>query len=617
MGRVRPLGFRPSSRHDGGQGAGGEAPAAERADHHAGPDQVGRCRVEAIPNKQKPGSNLGYVVRDAENRPVRQFVSYDDKTFNIVAFYVNGVEAYREVYPPNPAEPNQFRWLGPNGGKWGLDKDKDGKVDEWVVISPEEVSQELLAAVMTKDAKRLDALLPTKEQLTGAGGLPPAEADRIRERAAKAAQKLTEAADALKLSPEAKWGHLELGVPQTTPADAFGGRDDLVVHKNGTILILDGDKTKLLQVGELIQIGRAWKVVEGPGAGPGGADAVGPTASNVPVITPEIADFVKRLDDLDKTAGTLATPEALAGYYAKRVEILEQIVQKLPPEKQADWLRLLVDSLTASAEGGKPENPAHARLKQLKEVLAKGAPGNPLVAYLAFRLLSVENAMAMKDATTGEKIGLMQERWRAGLEEYIKLYQTSEDAPEATIRLAMAWEFAGKDKDGEAKTWCEFLIKNYPQHHHAAKAAGVIRRLECEGKLLQVQGTILATGQEFKPGLLAGKAIVVYYWASWSSTLADDAKKLKDLATTYGPKGLEIVTVCLDDDAKVAGQTIQSLQLPGHHLHMKGGIDSSPLAAQYGIHVPPHFLLVGKDSKVTNKNGQAATLEDEVKKLTQ
>ena len=64
------------------------------------PAQVGQCRVEPIPNKNDPKTPLGYVVRDPAGNPVRQFVSYDGKTFNIVAFYVNGVEAYREVFPP-------------------------------------------------------------------------------------------------------------------------------------------------------------------------------------------------------------------------------------------------------------------------------------------------------------------------------------------------------------------------------------------------------------------------------------------------------------------------------------------------------------------------------------
>ena len=43
-----------------------------------------------------------------------------------------------------------------------------------MVISPEEVSQELLAAVLTGDPKRFEALLITPAELT-AMGLPKAE----------------------------------------------------------------------------------------------------------------------------------------------------------------------------------------------------------------------------------------------------------------------------------------------------------------------------------------------------------------------------------------------------------------------------------------------------------
>ena len=164
------------------------------------PEQMARHKVEPIKNKDQVV--IGYVVRDAEGKPVRQFVSYDGKNFNIVAFYVNGQEAYRETYPPAPTEPYQFRWLGPNGGKWGLDKDRDGKVDEWVVISPEEASQEILQAVLTRDPKRLEALLPSEENLKGVG-LPAAEIARIKEKSAGAIKRMGDAAVALKLSPEA------------------------------------------------------------------------------------------------------------------------------------------------------------------------------------------------------------------------------------------------------------------------------------------------------------------------------------------------------------------------------------------------------------------------------
>ena len=143
----------------------------------------------------------------------------------------------------------------------------------------------------------------------------------------------------------------------------------------------------------------------------------------------------------------------------------------------------------------------------------------------------------------------------------------------------------------------------------------IVKRLDCEGKPLEIAGTNMATGQPFNAQQFAGKPVIVFYWASWSQTLAEDAKKLKELAATYGPKGLEIISIALDDEAKAAGDSIQRLGIPGTHLHM-GGLDRSPLATSYGIIVVPHLFVVGKDGKIVKRNGEMTTLEDDVKKLT-
>ncbi|HEX4611999.1 MAG TPA: TlpA disulfide reductase family protein [Urbifossiella sp.] len=578
------------------------------------PEQAARYRVDPIPNPKTPGANLGFVVRDADGRPVRQLVSYDGKGYNIVAFYLNGQEAYREVYPPSPTEPYQFRWLGPNGGKWGVDRDRDGRIDEWLVISPEEVSQEVLAAVMARDPKRLEALLPTEDDLKGLG-LPPAELARIKEKAAGAQKRLAAAAEALKLSPEARWVHLELGVPNTTPQDAFGGKDDMVVHRNGTVLIEDKGKTHFLQTGELIQVGRKWRCVEGPAAGPGAVIADGGPSTPGPVVNDKIRELVVQLDEIDrKEAPNPPAQPALSQYYAKRAGVLEQIVQKLDPADRADWTRLLVDSLAAATEGGTVGSPAHQRFKQWKDQLVGLGPQSPLGAYASFRLLVAENGMALAGAKTGPELQKVQDGWRTGLEAFVKAHPNAEDSGEAVLRLGMANEFLGKDGEPKAKEWYTALTTTYKTHPHAAKAAGAIRRLESEGKALELTGTTL-DGQPFSAGSLSGKVVAVYYWASWSSTLADDARKLRDLEKTFAPKGLALVTVCLDDDAKTAAAAVQSAQLPGTHLHAAGGLDRSPLAAGYGIMVVPHIMLAGKDGKVTNRNAQLATLEDELKRL--
>lgn len=581
------------------------------------PDQIARHKVDPI--KGDKGQVIGYVVRDAEGKPVRQFVSYDGKNFNIVAFYTNGQEVYRETYPPPPPPPQppqafQFRWLGPNGGKWGLDHDRDGKIDEWFAISPEEASQELLGAVLSRDPKRLEALLPTEANLK-AIGLSAAEVKRIREKTAAAVNRLGEAANALKLSTDAKWIHLELGIPQTTPADAFGGQEDHIVHRNGTILIQDGKETKFLQTGELMLIGRAWKLVDGPTAGPGSVDAAANAGNNdAPIVTDEIKLFVEQLDALDKTPP--ARPEQMAEYYTKRSAVLEQIVQKLKPEQQAGWAKLLIDNLERSAESGAEGNPAHVRLKQLKEAFA-AAPQNPLGPFAAFRLISAENGIAMVKAKTGAEINAAQEKHRTALEAFISAYPKSEDAGDAVMKLAMSHEFAGgKESEAKARQWCETLLKNYAGHHHAAKAAGIIKRLDSEGKPFELAGTNMATGQPFTMQQVNGKAVVVFYWATWSGSLADDVKKLKEVAAAYGPKGLEIISVSLDDDAKAAGEMIQKAGIPGTHLHAPGGLDRSPLATGYGILIAPHLFVVGKDGKVVKRAAEFATLEDDVKKLT-
>ncbi len=272
------------------------------------PAQASQCTVTPIPNPKDPKTPMGYVVRDPAGKPVRQFVSYDGKTYNIVAFYVDGIEAYREVYPPQPGEPFQFRWLGPNGTKWGLDKNRDGKVDEWVVLSPEELSQELLLAVLTKDADRAKAIVVTKANLDDSLNLPPAESQKLLDRAAGAVKRTTDAADALKLTPEAKWVHVELNAPQSIPKDAFGPetRDDLVTHKSGTVLVQDGKDTKFLQTGELVQIGRAWKLVEGPGN-----NAMEGNAGGGPVIPDNIRDLVTKLNEIDQQMGTQSTQQAI------------------------------------------------------------------------------------------------------------------------------------------------------------------------------------------------------------------------------------------------------------------------------------------------------------------
>ena len=134
-----------------------------------------------------------------------------------------------------------------------------------------------------------------------------------------------------------------------------------------------------------------------------------------------------------------------------------------------------------------------------------------------------------------------------------------------------------------------------------------------EGKPFQLAGNTL-DGKTFDVSQLRGKVAVVYYWASWNQQSVGDFARLKLLLGTYGPKGVELVCVNLDNSPPEATSAQDRAGAPGVQLFAPGGLDS-PLAAQYGIMVLPSMFLVGKDGNVVSRNVQLANLEDEIKKL--
>ena len=88
---------------------------------------------------------------------------------------------------------------------------------------------------------------------------------RIRQQVKDAPGKFEETIKKLgdKIGPKATWLHLELATPQCIPADSTGGRYEIVHHLKGSILY-EMSGTNLVQTGELVLVGAAWRLTGGP-----------------------------------------------------------------------------------------------------------------------------------------------------------------------------------------------------------------------------------------------------------------------------------------------------------------------------------------------------------------
>jgi hypothetical protein len=581
------------------------------------PEEEAGLKVELV--KGANGGN-GWMLKDAAGKPLRLFFNANPTpTHNspdVWAYYKDGVEVYREFETETKSysgKPDQFRWLNAGGTKWGVDEAKEGRIKHWKTISPEEVSQEVLQALANNDYPRLQALMITDAEMTQLG-LPADEITHIRdlEKAAPAKFQKTHADLSKLASGKPTWVHLETAAPECIPAEQIGAHADVVKYSRASLLFEVGGATDWVQIGEMIQVGPAWRLVDAPTAGAAVAEK-GPDAGSG-LDDPKLMALVNELTELDKKtpeAGANGPNTALAKHNLARTDLLEKLVAAAKPEQRDPWTRQMADSLSTAAQNSPAgDTKAMTRLLGLEESLAKSAPGSNLAAYVAYREMQADYAVRASDSKAD--YGKLQQAWVDRLTKFVDEYPKAEDAPDALLQLGMVNEFLNEEV--KAKNWYGVLAKNFADTPQGRKAAGCIARLALEGQPMHLAGPMLTDPNTiYNVEQAQGKVVVVYYWASWNSQSAGDLAKLKAVADAQG-KSVELVCVNLDNTPKEATDFLAHTPAAGVHLYQSGGLDGK-LATDYGIVVLPNLFLVGKDGKVVSRNVQINNLDDEVKKL--
>jgi peroxiredoxin len=577
---------------------------------YATPDakEVEACKVEAVKGQAK---GAGWLLRDAQGRPLRRFFdsNYDGKEktgIDVWSYYQDGIETYREqLVNAAPGPQMHYRWLNQGGSKWGIDLDRDGKIDTWKVISPEEVSQEVVQAVVKNDFARLQALMLTEAELKSLD-LPAEMVKRARDGRAGAAAKFKETVNKLALTEKSHWLHLETEAPHLIPAE--GGRD-VLEHAHATIVVDTAGKNDWIQTGELVQVGAAWRLIEAPSAGAADGKA-GPMGGDNPELQKLLTDLSALDGDFSKKAD--AKPADVVKYNLDRTALIEKVVAALKSdEERGQWVRQEADCLGAAAQNSPTDDRAASeRLGALVARVQKSAPaGDALAAYVTFR----EMQAWYYDQTRqkGYDFKKVHTAWLERLAKFIKDYPTGEDAPEALLAAGWVSESLG-DKEVEAKNWYQQLAKDFADKPQGAKAKGALRRLTLEGSELTLAGPTL-DGGTFDLSKLRGKVVVVYYWYTFNGGPVGDFAKLKLLLDSYAKQGLEVVTISLDNGPKEAAEFVKKTSAPGTHLYQEGGMDSK-YAVDYGVLMLPTLFVVGKDGKVVSRTLQVDSVEEELKK---
>jgi thiol-disulfide isomerase/thioredoxin len=139
--------------------------------------------------------------------------------------------------------------------------------------------------------------------------------------------------------------------------------------------------------------------------------------------------------------------------------------------------------------------------------------------------------------------------------------------------------------------------------------AGTLRRLSLPGHPMEISGTLL-NGKPFDQKTLAGKVVLVDFWATWCGPCVAEIPNVLEQYEKYHKDGFEVVGISLDQEREALEKFVTEQKLPWPILfeEPKGDGWQHPLATFYGISGIPTVVLIGRDGNVITLDARGEKL---------
>jgi thiol-disulfide isomerase/thioredoxin len=580
--------------------------------------EIAECTIRA----ENQGGATAWVVRNAQGETLRRFADTNgDNIVDLWCYYNEGLESYRDIDSDFNKKADQYRWFQASGTRWGVDKNEDGRIDYWKVISAPEVAEELVWALKTRDPARFQLLLLTPNELEDLGfGEQQTQRLAAGLKAAPAAYSKL-AAEQKVVTSQTDFADFYRTRPATIPAGTDGSTKDITIHDNATALVTTGENHEQIYLGTLVAVGDTWKLLDAPTLGadnPGGllTRSLEGAAQNPPTATgpsDEMQKWMASLEKLDAQAGN-ASPGQQGPLTDQRADVLQKLADAATDESsRGEWIRQMADMLSSAAQDSNANYPKGLeRLNQLADDLAAKNPNDPLISYVKFRRMWAENSISQQ--APDADFAKIQEKWLADLESFANDYPNSNDSAEALLQLGMSHEFA--NRLDVARQWYEKLAKDFPDSPQAAKAQGVLRRLDSVGKPIRFNAKdIRGNAVNIAAPPYLGRVVLIQFWGTVDDRCQEDMDTLKELYAKYGGRGgFEIIGVCLDKDPKTMQAFLADNRYMWRQIQEPGGFDGK-LANDLGVMTLPMMILIDQKGTVVGNNIFPANLEGELKRL--
>ena len=124
-----------------------------------------------------------------------------------------------------------------------------------------------------------------------------------------------------------------------------------------------------------------------------------------------------------------------------------------------------------------------------------------------------------------------------------------------------------------------------------------------------------SSGKTATLGNYAGRVLVLDFWATWCTGCKQEIPWFSEYEKTYGPRGLSIVGVAMDD----GGWKVVKPYLSAHQIPYRMLVGDDATAKQYGIQNLPDTFVIDRHGRIAAayqaKLVDRAELEASIQKL--